>query len=118
MSSSTPELRDDEVQRNGRKVRCGKCQHLNLWGQNACQKCGAHLYILCSDCSERNERARTRCVNCGRKLHRTQLDRLRRKITGVSGRLTTVQILIFFIGVGLAFAFILLFSRLHVPGLF
>jgi hypothetical protein len=99
-------------------VLCAKCEHLNVWARNECKRCGAHLFITCTDCGQRNERVRTRCSNCERKLHHSLFDRMSRKAFKGAFRLNSLQVLIFCLGVALAFAVIMLFSRLEIPGLF
>ena len=118
MNSSTSEQNAAETERNDRGVLCAKCEHLNVWGQNECKRCGSHLYVSCSDCGQRNERVRTRCTNCHRRLHRSIFERLRRRATKGTLRVNGLQAVLFFVGVAAAFIVIFLFSRLYIPGLF
>jgi len=117
MNSSTSEP-DAPAERKDRGVLCAKCEHLNVWGRNECKRCGAHLYIACTDCGQRNERVRTRCVNCTRRLHHSIIDRMRRRMTTGSLQLSGLQMVIFCIGVALAFGVILALSRFEMPHLF
>lgn len=117
MNSSTSE-RSGEPERKDRAVLCAKCEHLNAWGRNECKRCGAHLYIACTDCGQHNERVRSRCAACNRRLHHSIFDRLRRRVAKGAFHLTSMQLLIFGIAVALAFGVIMALSRLDLPGFF
>lgn len=117
MNSSTSE-RDGETDRKDRGVLCAKCEHLNTWGRNECKRCGSHLYITCSDCGQSNERVRTKCTNCSRRLHHSLMDRVRHRVSKESFQMSGVQVLIFCVGVGLAFGLILMLSHIELPSLF
>jgi hypothetical protein len=116
MNSSTSE--SGATERKDRGVLCAKCEHLNAWGRNECKRCGAHLYISCSDCGQRNERVRTRCANCQRRLHYSIFERARRRLSNGAIQWNSLQVVLFCIGVALAFVLIFFFSRLHLPGVF
>jgi hypothetical protein len=118
MNSSTCEQNAAEAGRTDRGVLCAKCEHLNAWGRSECTICGATLYMACSHCSHLNERVRTRCTNCQDPLHHSWLENARRRVSGGALKLSRVQVVVFCIGVALAFVLIFLLSRLHVPGPF
>src|SRR5687768_16875926 len=117
MSSNTSDqpATDD---RKDRAVLCAKCEHLNTWGKNECKRCGSRLYISCSDCGHRNERVRSRCVNCSRRLHHSAIERLVRKIRGGSREITGWQIVLFCLGIAVAFLLIFVFSTVDLPNIF
>ncbi len=118
MNSSTPDRSDAETERKDRGVLCAKCEHLNSWGRNECKRCGARLYIACSDCGQRNERVRSRCTSCNRRLHHSLMDRLRHRISKDSFQMTGTKLVIFCLGVALAFGLILALAHLELPNLF
>jgi hypothetical protein len=114
MSLSTSEQVPAEAERKDRGVLCAKCEHLNAWGRNECKRCGAHLYITCTDCGQRNERVRTRCANCTRRLHHSIFDRIGRRISKGAMQFTGLQVVIFCIGVAFALAVIIVLSQLDI----
>ena len=117
MSSNTSEQNGADVQRKDRGVLCAKCEHLNICGRNECTRCGAHLYIACTDCGQRNERVRSRCTNCHRRLHHSIFERARKKAGHVVIQMNSLQVILFCIGIALAFLLILFFSHFEIPGL-
>lgn len=119
MSSSTSEQHAAEKnERKDRAVLCAKCEHLNPWGQNECKRCGARLYIACSDCGHKIERVRARCSHCNRRLHFSAVERIARRVRGAAVELTGMQVIIFCVGVLIAFLLIFLFSTVNLPTIF
>lgn len=53
-----------------RGVLCIKCEHLNPPDIEACEDCGAHLFVNCQECQTKNPRVSARCSHCGRRLHK------------------------------------------------
>jgi hypothetical protein len=99
-------------------VLCSKCEHLNSWGRNECKRCGARLYIACNDCGHKNERVRTRCNKCNRRLHYSALEKLGRRIRGGTKELNGTQLVIFCVGIAVAFVIILIFAKFDFRHLF
>ncbi|KAB2667613.1 MAG: hypothetical protein DVB31_07965 [Verrucomicrobia bacterium] len=59
-------------QKNARGVLCVKCEHLNPMGLDDCEFCKAHLFVNCLECGAKNPRVGARCVQCGRRLHKSK----------------------------------------------
>jgi ribosomal protein L40E len=57
---------------NARGVLCVKCEHLNPIDLDDCETCKAHLYVNCLECGAKNPRVGSRCVQCGRRLHKSK----------------------------------------------
>ena len=76
MNQSGGNLESDRV------VKCAKCGRASKKDEEVCERCGAHLYVYCRDCGEKNERSISRCM-CGADLHhprrRKSMRRLVRK---------------------------------------
>ena len=109
MSSSELENAARVTTRRG--VLCAKCEHLNPPQMNECETCGAHLFLACKECGEGNERVRTRCVKCGRRLHRSLWQRSRKRM-GRSGRLAVAKVLLFCLGLLLMYGLFVVVSGL------
>src|SRR5688500_16641322 len=118
MNSSTSDQRPVESERSDRAVLCSKCEKLNVWGTNECKRCGARLYIACSDCGHKNERIRTRCSSCNRRLHHSAMGRLVNRVRSRAVEMTGVQVAIFCLGVAAAFVIIMFLSTMDFPQLF
>lgn len=52
--------------RTGRGVLCGRCEHLNPLGLEACEDCHTPLFAPCPKCGHRNPRVLDHCENCER----------------------------------------------------
>ena len=89
---------------------CPKCEHLNRWGENVCDRCGAHLYVACNDCGEKNERVRTRCRSCGRRLHRGLAERVALRVSTGRPKFKPLIIFLFVVIVAIAYQVIVLLS--------
>jgi|688.fasta_scaffold77661_2 hypothetical protein len=61
---------------------CVKCEHLCDLHLERCDRCGAHLFVLCSGCGHKNPRVISRCEKCQHRLHKTVKDRVRRTGSG------------------------------------
>lgn len=109
MSSSELESTGQVTTRRG--VLCAKCEHLNPPHSNECETCGAHLFLSCKECGEGNERVRTRCLKCGRRLHRSWLQRSRKKM-GRGGRLMAAKVVLYCFGLLLVYGLLVLVSGL------
>lgn len=96
---------------------CARCEHLNPVRVNECEECHAHLFLTCKECGEGNERTRTRCRNCGHRLHRGLVSRCRRRLAASSHKLTAVKILLFGLALVLAYNFIRLVGAFRLPEL-
>lgn len=55
-----------------RGVLCIRCEHLNPKGIEQCETCRGHLFVNCHECGVKNARVNARCVDCGRKLHKSR----------------------------------------------
>jgi len=62
--------RTSRVNPETRGALCVKCEHLNPGTIEACEVCGAHLYVKCLQCGAKNRRVNTRCETCQRRLHK------------------------------------------------
>jgi hypothetical protein len=60
-----------------RATLCVKCEHLCDPALERCDRCGGHLYILCSHCGHKNARTISRCEQCKHRLHKSAKDRVR-----------------------------------------
>ena len=110
MSSSELEKAGASTSRRG--VLCAKCEHLNPAHLNECETCGAHLFLVCKECGEGNERVRTRCRSCGRRLHRSWFQRSRKKVSGRGSRLMIAKVVLFCFGLLLVYGLLVLVSGL------
>ena len=99
MNSSPSEREAARDERPSRAVLCVKCERLNAWGANSCERCGARLYIACNDCGKKNERARTRCRECGRRLHKGCLERFSGQFSPKRLGITPGLVLLFVVAV-------------------
>ena len=55
---------------SGVNVRCVRCKKLSAGNLECCSGCGAHLFVLCARCGQKNERSGSICGRCGGRLHR------------------------------------------------
>jgi hypothetical protein len=117
MNSTGEQLEPKAARRPRKGVLCAKCEHLNPPGSGTCERCQSHLYVTCIDCGTRNERVRSRCLECGRKMHRNLLQRVRRRAFGKGFGFNTTSIVLFLIGVALVFGFIVIVSNISFPRL-
>ena len=99
-----------------RRVLCYKCEHLNDPGEKLCSDCGSHLYISCNDCGSRNERTRSRCRECNRRLHRSIFRRFSKHFIP-KRRLAPVHMLMLAAAVLVAFGAIVFIAELRFPPL-
>jgi hypothetical protein len=95
MSLSAPETESSSREENGRAVLCAKCEHLNKWESSSCKRCGAPLFVSCSDCGRQNERVRTRCNQCGRRIHQGVVDRVTTKLSAKRLGITPLKAVLF-----------------------
>ena len=62
---------------SAKAILCVKCEHLCDPALERCDRCGGHLYIICSQCGFKNARVISRCEKCRHRLHKTVKDRVR-----------------------------------------
>jgi hypothetical protein len=65
MSEPAP-ISESTPRRTGRGVLCGRCEHLNPLGLDACEDCHAPLFAACPQCGHRNPRVLDHCEQCER----------------------------------------------------
>lgn len=109
--SATPNDNTPPTPAQDRGVLCPKCEHLNRWGTNECRRCGAHLYVSCVSCGAKNERVRTRCSQCGRRLHRGLTD-VTSRFPRKKFKINLVEIILFLIVIGFAYKMIGFFAQM------
>ena len=80
-----------ETIQSSRAVLCAKCEHLNPPRLNVCERCGAHLHVVCHSCGHRNSRVKTRCVECNHRLHRSSISRVRQLLFGKNRKMFLIQ---------------------------
>ena len=97
------------------QVYCAKCDHQNPGDVVSCEKCGAHLFITCHNCGFRNERAASRCDECGQRLHRSLLRKLRKKFRRGGRHFSFGQLVLLAIVVGMAFIVVKFLNDLKLP---
>ena len=114
MKMSGPEKTTKEPQ-SDRAVLCAKCEHLNPHGRNVCEECGAHLHVVCHNCGQRNERVRTRCLECDHKLHRTWIGRLSHAFFGKDRKMSLIQTALLVIAILIGICVIVYFSNWSPP---
>jgi hypothetical protein len=76
------------------------------------------LYIACNDCGHKNERVRTRCTKCSRRLHYSALEKMGRRMRSGVMEMKGVQVVIFCVGIAVAFVIIVIFAKLDFRHLF
>lgn len=103
--------------RKGRGVLCAKCEHLNAPGRGTCSRCGGHLYVSCHDCGARNERIRSRCTSCGRRMHRSFMEKYFRRVSKNTRHVTPLQVVLFIVALGIVFAVIVFAGSFSLPNL-
>jgi hypothetical protein len=104
-----------EQSRPGRAVLCAKCEHLNPHDRSVCERCGSHLYVVCHSCGSRNERVRSRCIDCSRKLHRSWFGRLLQALFGKNRKMSLIQTVLLLIGILIGIAVIVLLAEFKLP---
>ena len=93
-------------------VQCAKCGHLNQRRINACQECGARLYVTCHYCGHRNQRAVMKCAECGERLHRSFWRRWWKTVTPKRTSVKPVHLLMLTVTVYLAYRIVVRLSNL------
>jgi hypothetical protein len=111
---SGPE-KSTEQSHSSRAVLCAKCEHLNPHGMNVCERCRAHLHVVCHNCGQRNERVRTRCLECNHNLHRSGFGRLIRSFFGKDRKMSVIQTTLLIVAILIGFAMIVFFSSSWNP---
>ena len=114
MKMSGPEKPTESTQ-SSRAVLCAKCEHLNPHGLNVCERCAAHLHVVCHSCGHRNERVRTRCLECDHQLHRTSIGRFAQSLFGKDRKMSVIQTTLLVIAIVVGIAVIVFFSELRLP---
>lgn len=95
---------------SARGVLCVRCEHLNPPGIEQCETCRGHLFVTCHECGAKNARVSSRCVECGRRLHKSRR-RSARPEPGINRWLVVVVL----VGILVALVALFLLSGMKLP---
>ncbi len=104
---------DAEVHSSG--PACAKCGHVNPRNANVCEKCQAHLWVVCHHCGKRNRRSDNSCVECDHRLHRSMWRRVSKKLTGDRRNISLWQIVLLIVVVWCAYKVVIYFAEYRPP---
>jgi hypothetical protein len=96
-------------------ILCAKCEHVNKSGSTTCSVCRAHLHIKCNDCGTVNERVLNSCKNCGRKLHRTAVQKILNRASKSRSKIKPLPVLLLFIVVSVIFYLVIKLTEVQLP---
>ncbi len=103
------------TKRTEKGILCPKCNHVNKPGSTKCSHCESHLHIKCNDCGARNERVYSRCQACGRRLHKSALEKMHASVFNHGAKVTPFQVALLIVAVSVIFLVVIAINKVNLP---
>ncbi len=115
MTETSPKHSSNPQPAQGERVVCAKCEQVAPAGTSRCPECGAHLYVNCHYCGQRNQRIEETCRHCHERLHRTRSRRWLKKLLPEHTKVKPAYILLLILAVALVYRLIVNLAEFKFP---